>query len=333
MSKKAIIFLAFVFCCFGTTVSAQEETGTKNPLMLFFPIGYDGLWLEDQTVHSPFGGIGFMFGKHGLPFNQVERRFFGMAMYQPFILSDAPLSELPTYYHEIKGMFDGRIGRHQILGIFRTRTDDPVSSGFKAFRIGTGWGYEVIRQPQISLILGAALHFGDLTASSLWDKPLYVMPSPLIRFGIDTKWLSSSIDYYGVPMFSFTVAPQERIRLTGNMQMEKYRSISDLDCAFTLWYRFFAPDHKIRGREIGDIAGVGIGFKNTVKYFDLSPETPMDTFDIQQSSIFGILDISLLKFQCGWVFNSNYLVDSEKIISPGRGFFLSVQGSIPIRLR
>jgi hypothetical protein len=49
--------------CFG-----QEDTETKNPLMVFLPISYDGLWLEDQAIHSPTGGIDFIWGKHDLPF-------------------------------------------------------------------------------------------------------------------------------------------------------------------------------------------------------------------------------------------------------------------------
>jgi hypothetical protein len=126
-------------------------------------------------------------------------------------------------------------------------------------------------------------------------------------------------------MFNFTIAPKERFRFTGDIRMEAYRSITDLICEFTLWYRLFKPDHKL-----GDFAGIGAGFKNDVTGFDLSGKIQAETFELQRSAVFAAIDLSFLKIQGGWVIDSNYLLDGKKTASPGRGFFLSVQGMIPV---
>jgi hypothetical protein len=109
------------------------------------------------------------------------------------------------------------------------------------------------------------------------------------------------------------------------MEMQTFRSIADLNCEFTLWYRLFAPDHKM-----GDFAGIGVGFKNELTSFDLSRDFSQEKFELQKSSELATLDLSLLTIQAGWVIDSNYLLDDEKAGSPGDGFFLSVQGIIPI---
>jgi hypothetical protein len=151
------------------------------------------------------------------------------------------------------------------------------------------------------------------------------MPLPLIRFNVDSRWFTSSFDFITGPVFNFTIAPKERVRFTGDIRMETYRTIEDLNCEFTLWYRLFRPDHKL-----GDFAGIGVGFKNDVAGFDLSTEIRAETFELQRSAVFAAIDLSFLKIQGGWVINSNYLLDGERNGSPGNGFFLSVQGMIPV---
>jgi hypothetical protein len=49
--------------------------------------------------------------------------------------------------------------------------------------------------------------------------------------------------------------------------------------------------------------------------------------------VLATLDLSVLTIQAGWIMDSNYLLDDEKAGSPGNGFFLSVQGMIPIANR
>ncbi|MCL2007525.1 MAG: hypothetical protein FWG77_05510 [Treponema sp.] len=321
--RIAVLFLSML-CCFVTALPGQDSESFKNPFVLFLPIGYDYFKLENQTIHSPAAGIGFMYGEQDLPFNRIEQRILFMAMYLPSIFTDIPLLGIPKTYHEIGGIFDGRLGRHQILAIFQSNSDRPLS-GLNTFQLGAGWGYEIVRQPNVSLILGVIMAIGDFSDMLPVEISTPVMPFPLIRFGIDTEWFASSMDFITGPNLEFTIAPKERLRFTGDMRIETYRSIADLNCEFILWYRLFNPDHRL-----GDFAGVGLGYKNELVGFYLSNNIQGDTFELQQSSIFAAIDLSILKIQAGWVISSNYLADGERNGSPGNGFTLSVQGMIPI---
>jgi hypothetical protein len=107
--------------------------------------------------------------------------------------------------------------------------------------------------------------------------------------------------------------------------METYRSMADINGEFILWYRLFKPDH-----QLGDFAGIGAGFKNELTGFDLSGKIREETFELRRASIFAAVDLSILNIQGGWVITSDYLLDGERIGGLGRGFFLSVQGMIPV---
>jgi hypothetical protein len=92
------------------------------------------------------------------------------------------------------------------------------------------------------------------------------------------------------------------------------------------WYRLFGADH-----EMGDFAGIGIGIKNEITGFDLSKESGgAETFDIQRNSVFAAIDLSLINIQCGWIFDSAYFADDEKLRDAGKGFFASIQATIPL---
>jgi len=83
--------------------------------------------------------------------------------------------------------------------------------------------------------------------------------------------------------------------------------------------------------KLGDFAGIGAGIKHDMKSFVLFHNAAV--FELQQTSVFGTIDISILKIQGGWIFNSDYLIDGEKRGSPGKGFFVSAQGIIPIKIK
>ena len=311
--------IVIILLCIASSLSAQA----KNPFMFLLPFGYEFLRLEEQTMHNPALGAGFISGEQDIPFTEVERRFFGLALYQPLIFTEEPFPDMPKYIHQIDALFDGRINRHQLLLIFTSSSDRPVAGGLNTFQAGAGWGYEVIRRPQVSLILGAVLGVSDFGVNLPSGDPFPVLPLPLIRFGIDTKWFTSSFDYITGPNLEFTIAPKERIRFTADMRMDNYRSISDLICEYAVWYRFFSADHKL-----GDFAGAGIGFKNDIVDFNISSGAK-GTFELRSTSLFAALDFSILKIEGGWVFDSGYLLDGMDIGSPGRGFYISVQGIIP----
>lgn len=313
-----IIFLFIFSLYFITTATGQEQEKTNEPFVLFIPIGYDFVRLENQTIHAPASGIGFLLGEQDVPFTEVDRRVMGLFMYQPYIFSETPYTNVPKTLHQVIGVIDFRLRRHQFLVIFQTNSDEPVYGGLQTITAGAGYGYEVIRKPNFSLILGGIVGVSDFDFTP-------VMPLPLIRFGVDTQWFVSSFEFITGPNLEFTIAPKERIRFTADMRMDNFRSLADLDCEFILWYRLFNSDHKM-----GDFAGLGLGFKNELTGFDLSDKLGGYSFEIQRSSIIAAIDLSILQFQAGWIFDSNYIFDDKKTGSPGNGFFISVQGMIPI---
>lgn len=232
-------------------------------MMFVLPAGYDHIHFDNQTVYNPVFGTGLVLGELDLPFNEIDRRFMIFAQYKPIIFAEKQGAGMPDYVHHIEGLFDGRINRHQLLAFFKTISDKPVVGGLNTFQTGAGWAYEVIRQSNMSLILGGILIVNDFGIDLPSGDPLPILPIPIVRFGFRSQWFNTSFDFFGMPTLNFTIAPKEKIRFTANAGMEFYRSIQDLLCTFTLWYRLFDENHSL-----GDFAGIGIGFKNN--YYSVS---------------------------------------------------------------
>jgi len=79
---------------------------------------------------------------------------------------------------------------------------------------------------------------------------------------------------------------------------------------------------------LGDFAGIGAGIKHDTTDFVLSHNTT--TFELQQTSVFASVDLSILKIQGGWIFNNDYLIDGKQCGSSAKGWYVSIQGMIPI---
>ena len=313
----------------------DESSQLKQHSFFLLPFGYDFIRLGELNIHSPALGVGYLRGEQDLPFDEVEHRIFGFALYQPVIFSSEIYLQVPnlninTFLHQIDFLLDWRIRRHQLLFIFKSSADNPIAGGLSTIQSGAGWGYEVVRKPNVSLILGAALCVGDFGITLPNGEPLPFMPLPLIRFNVNTRWFASSFDFLSGPNLEITIAPKERIRFTADMRMDYYRSIYDLIYECTLWYRLFDENHRF-----GDFAGIGIGVKNESTAFTITgmSSTKKIDFEYQYNAIFGALDLSIINIQGGWIFDSRYMIDGKITDRPGRGFYVSVQGIIPIKYR
>jgi hypothetical protein len=307
MKGIALLLLAVSF--FTTPIASQENE--ENSKLHFIPMAsYNYIDVDKQTAHIPGIGFGVTSGDYGKGFTDIYNSFFGAGLYQPVFFSGGQKNEV---YHQIDILFDGRIERHQILGIFRSASDKPVSGGLHTFQAGAGWGYEIIRNSSVSCILGLVAAAGDFG----FQSP--VIPLPLFRFGLDTTWIDLHFDFLTGPNLSMTVAPEERLRFTADIRMDNYRGIEDIlgDCI--LWYRFFdkysAP---------GDFAGIGVGIKNDSLGFDLSTAEDKK-YEMQYSAIFGVFDFTVLKIESGYIFDSRAIVDEQKTSSPGKGFYIAIQ--------
>jgi hypothetical protein len=314
MQKVTLFILILSFNIFVVFAQENKENGGLHIIPM---ASYNYVKLENQSMHIPGIGFGLMKGDYGKDFTKIHLSFFGVALYQPVFLNNAGTNET---YHQIDVLLDGRIERHEFLGIFRSASDKPVAGGLQTFQAGTGWGYELIRNPSISLILGGAIAVGDFGLSLPDGGIVPVIPLPMIRFGLDLEWLGLTFDFLTGPNMSFTVAPERRIRLTADMRMDYYRSVEDIICEYILWYRFFDTNSKF-----GDFVGTGIGFKNDSLGFDLSIGRDKK-FELQHSAIFGVIDFTILKVEGGYIFDSRYLIDRNKLNSQGKGFYIAIQG-------
>ena len=329
MKKTFHVFLLMLLLCIATAVFAQETESKDTPYLFFIPAGYNFTRLEDQIIHYPRAGVGFMIGEDNIPFNEVNQRFMGIAQYQTYIFNKPLAEDFPELFHEAGAFFDGRINRHQLLFFFKSISDKPVAGGLNTIQLEAGWGYELIRRPQASLILGAVIIAGDFSDMLPSGINTPVLPMPLIRFGVDTQWFTSSFEFISGPYIDFAVAPKERFHFTVGAHMDQFRSIDDLVYELTLWYRPFGSSNPL-----GDMARIGAGVKSDLLEFDLARYiNQVKTLGLVQRSIFAAIDITFLSIQGGWVFNSRYLTGNERTGSPGRRFFISIQGMIPIKQR
>jgi hypothetical protein len=59
--------------------------------------------------------------------------------------------------------------------------------------------------------------------------------------------------------------------------------------------------------------------------------TKAKIYELQQTSIFAVIDFTVLTVRGGWIFHSANLLDGKKVSNPGKGFYISIEGMIPIR--
>jgi len=311
-----IVFSTLFFCIIAANVSGQEadeQAENESSLIFLMPAGYEFISLERQTMHAPSAGFGFISAQTG-------RRFLGMVTYRHVFFQEAAHLGIPQRFHQINAIFDGSINRHRLMFFLGSSSDEPIVGGFSVIQAMAGWGYEVVNRPHTSLTLGVTLGIGDFGIALPSGDPLPVLPLPLIRLNVETQWLALS---FTVPTLGFTIAPQQRVRLAGNIQLVSFRSISDIIFECTLWYRLFGADHRM-----GDFAGIGVGVRSASSSFTISHDATR--FEMRQTSVFAVADFSIARIRGGWIFDSRYRLDRRDAGSPGRGWYVSLQGNIPI---
>jgi hypothetical protein len=213
-------------------------------------------------------------------------------------------------------MAERKIKRHQMLGIFRSPSDEPVYGGLRTFQAALGYGYELVRNNALSLTLGAAVGVSEFDIGGGITVPAF--PFPLVRLGFTSSWLNVSFDFLTNPVLAIVIAPESRIRMNGSFQMVYYRDIRDLLFDCTLWYRFFTKEH-----QMGDFAGVGVGIKNSGEDFLLSEKGK--TYELGYYAVYGIIDLSFFQISGGSVFNSRERYGNNAAQPLGNGYFLSAQ--------
>lgn len=299
-TKKKGCALLLILCMITTILAAQENEEQREAKAHLLPLlNYDYLSLGSQSVHSPGTGL-IVTGENVM----------AVGLYSFHSLEKAPSNSYPTEYHSLEFILGGHKDRHTYLAVFKSQSDKPVYGGLNTFQSAAVYGYQLIDGPRLSLVLGAGLAVSDFGIEGANGGPWPLLPVPLIRMNYSSEWMETSFEFLTGPNLCLTIAPEKRIRFTGDFRMDQFRDIHDLIFENALHYRFFSADHPM-----GDLAGVSIGIKNDVYTFDLADEE--EPLEIQYYALFGAIDLTLLKISAGYTFNDG----NEK-----NGLYLSLQG-------
>lgn len=309
--KKNISMLVILFMISTAAIAEEQNNTTKDEVKIIPVVQYDYLSLDSQSIQSP--GTGLILQSDDVMFVGVyTRHTFGEELSYDY----------PDVYHTIDTLLDGKIERHQYLGIFKSESDLPVAGGLHTFQAAAVYGYEVIAGGQLSLVLGGGLAVSDFGIERSNGEPWPVIPVPLVRMNYSAEWIKAKFECITSPNLSFTLAPESRLRLSGDLRMDQTRDMRDLIFDVALAYRFFKPGH-----EMGDFAGVSAGFKNdNYGAFCLKGKDGEESIEVHYYSVYGTLDLSLLKITCGYAFNGRELYREEYKVDAGSGYYVSVQG-------
>jgi hypothetical protein len=260
-----------------------DDKGDKNYSII--PLAtYEFVSTENRQYHAPGGGLVFTRGDQAPPVEKERNSLMVIAFYQSYLLKENQ-DGYPNPYHDVTAMAERKMRRHQLLGIFRSPSDEPVYGGLRTFQAAMGYGYELVRNNSLSLTLGAAVGVSEFDIGGGITIPVF--PFPLVRFGFTSSWINISFDFLTNPALDIVIAPENRIRVNGSFQMVYYRDVRDLLFDCVLWYRLFTKEH-----ERGDFAGVGIGLKNSGEDFKLGEKGK--TYEMGCYSVFGVIDLSFL---------------------------------------
>ncbi len=308
--KKQITSLLIILTM-STAAFAEDSGERKTDETNFIPlVKYDYLSLDSQEIQSPGAG---------LVIKNDDVMFVGL--YTRHSFTETPSDNYPDVYHSIDTLLDGKKNRHRYIGIFKSESDKPVAGGLNTFQAAAVYGYEVVHDGNFSLVLGGGLAASDFGIDRPNGEPWPVIPVPLIRMLYSSDLVDSKFEFLTSPNFSFTLGPKSQIRFTGDFRMDQLRDKRDIIFECSLGYRFLPADH-----EMGDFAGVALGFKNDNYGAFVPAEGDDEALEIHYYSVFGVIDLTILKISAGYAFGGRELYRDDKKNDLGDGYFVSVQG-------
>jgi len=307
-----IIYCILLVYIMSIVLYAEDRTKDWSITPL---LNYEYLSFNGQIIHSP--GEGVMFTKGNMTPDLSEERdslLIAGVFKQYFVLNEQ--EGYPNLYHSINFMIDRKIGRHLFLGLLVAESDKPFYGGLRSFIGGPAYGYELIRNENISLTLGIGLGVGDFGVELPNGDSLPVMPIPVVRFNAENSWINLSFEFLRKPELNITLFPEYRIRLINSFGVNQFRDIRDFLFDITLMYRFFSNDFKF-----GDFAGIGIGIKNGAFGFPLAENGK--SYELIYNSVYGLIDLTFLRIYGGYSFNSIEIYDLNRNRDIGNGFFIN----------
>jgi len=314
MFKRMIFSSLLVLCC--STAFAGSRNGAEPNAVQTAPLAqYEYLGLTSQSVQS--SGVGLLVKGANVQF---------VGLYAQHVFKKPLKHGFPRLYHTIDALLDGSRGRHQYIGIFKSESNQPVSGGINTFQAGAAYGYEVTRKTNLSLVFGGGLAVGNFGIKTADGKNWPVIPVPLARMNYHSDWLDAKFEFLTSPNLSFTLAPKARVRFVGDFRLDQFRDGRDIIFECSLAYRPFSEQS-----EQGDFAGLSVGIKNdNYGAFNLGHEDEKESLETHYYSLFASADATVLKISAGYAFGGRLLYREKEKQDLGEGFFVSVQGMLPL---
>jgi hypothetical protein len=295
-----------VLCVAVFSIFAEDKTYI-SPLL----INYGYVSLDEQHYHNAGAGFVWNWGDLDPHLTQERNSFELSAFYNSFIFTDDKNDDYSDLYHKVNITAVRKIKRHFILGSLSSASNEPVYfGGLRTAKTGLGYGYELIRNANVSLTLGAIAWVGDFGIEMENGSPWPVMPVPIILFGFTSTWFNAYFEFFAEPLITVTIAPEKPVRLTSTFRMDHYRDIQDLYFDVTLWYE-------------GDFAGIGLGFKNDGIGFVFGEKDK--SYETNCYSAYAIVDLPFVQMSGGYVFMGRETFNGDIRNNVGDGFFVSVQ--------
>jgi hypothetical protein len=312
---KAIVCSPIYFGCLlilplaPPAFSSEETTPTE---VQYVPLAqYERMNLASQSVQSL---------STGLVINSDNALFVGMVSTHSF--EESIGNGIADRYTALDVLLDVTRGRHQYLGILKSESDQLLNSNVENSQAAAVYGYEWLQGSNVSLVVGGGLALGDFGIETSNGNNWPLIPVPLLRVNTQSDWLNTKFEFLTSPNFSFTLAPQGHVRVKGDFRMDQMRDLRDVIFETTLEYRPFSEDS-----EIGDFAGLAVGFKNdNYSAFMKNENSGNDSAEVQYQALFAAIDLSLLKVTTGYAINGQTRFSDTENQNLGEGFYLSIQG-------
>jgi len=283
----------------------------------FFP--YEYVSLDKLHYHNIGTAIVFLQGDMNPPLDEERNSLVVYGSYNAFVFTDNVNDDYSDLYHKVIIAVTKKTKGHYILGVLNSASDEPLYiGGLRTAKTGLGYGYEIVRNKNVALTLGAIAYIGDFGIEIGNGNSLPIAPLPIVVFNFTSTWLSAYFEFFAEPSLNITVAPESKVRLTNVFRMEQFRDIQDLYFDLTLWYRFFSKKHKL-----GDFAGAGLGIKNKGVNFIFGEKDK--AYGTNYYAAYGIVDLSFLNINSGYVFKSREIFNDKIKNNTGKGFYISTQ--------